>query len=255
MFRGRHLIVALLSVLAFLSSSVALAQSDELTLYVRRNFGYGGGSQIQGNFRLEVEGPANLVSVTYKIDGAVLATSVEPPFRVNFETDAYPIGWHTLTAVGETADGRTLVSNERRFEFVPAGVGLAAGGRIAGAVFAGVAVVFLIVMAVQALVLRRGPQASLPLGARRNYGLLGGAVCPKCGRPFPLHLWGLNAIAGKLDRCDHCGKWSLVHRASPEALAAAEVAELVQARPAVPITELSPQERLRRQLDETRYTE
>jgi hypothetical protein len=235
-------------------SGLAQAQDEELTLYVRRNFGYGGGSQIQGNFRLEIKGPANLVSVTYKIDEAILATTTEPPFRVDFETDSYPNGWHTLTAVGETADGRTLVSNERRFEFVPASVGFEAAGRIGGAIFAGVAVVMLIVMGVQVLVLGRD-RAALPLGAPRSYGLLGGAVCPKCGRPFPLHIWGLNAVAGKFDRCDHCGKWSLVRRATPQALAAAEAAELAQSRPESPIAELSPEDRLRRELDETKYTE
>jgi len=235
-------------------SGLAHAQDDELTLYVRRNFGYGGGSQIQGNFRLEVEGPANLVSVTYKIDDLIIATTTEPPFRVDFDTDVYPLGWHDLTAVGQTADGRTLVSKPRRFEFVPASVGYEAAGRIAGAVFAGVAVVFLLVIALQALVLGRN-RTALPLGAPRSYGLFGGAICPKCGRPFPLHLWGLNAGAGKFDRCDHCGKWSLVRRASPEALRAAEAAELAQSRPETPFAEPSPEARLRRELDETRYTE
>lgn len=249
-------LVWLFGVLVFFSafSGPAYAQDEELTLYVRRNFGYGGGSQIQGNFRLEVEGPANLVSVTYFIDDAVLATTTTPPFRVDFVTDAYPNGWHTLKAVGQTADGRTLVSNTRRFEFVPASVGLEAAGHIVGAIAIGVAVVVLILVAVQALVLGRNKTA-LPLGARRNYGLLGGAVCPKCGRPFPLHLWGLNAGADKFDRCDHCGKWSLVRRASPEALRAAEAAELAQARPETPLAEPDPEERLRRKLDETKYTE
>lgn len=250
----RPRLVWLLSVLIFFSafSGPARAQDEELTLYVRRNFGYGGGSQIQGNFRLEVEGPANLVSVTYLIDDAVLATTTEPPFRVDFVTDDYPNGWHTLKAVGQTADGRTLVSNTRRFEFVPPSVGLEVAGRIAVFTFAGVAVVFLIVIAVQAFVLGRN-RTALPPGAPRSYGLFGGAICPRCGRPFPLHLWGLNAGAGKFDRCDHCGKWSLVRRASPEELRAAEAAERMQARPETPFTEPDPEERLRRKLDETKY--
>ncbi|MDW8325247.1 MAG: hypothetical protein RMK99_01670 [Anaerolineales bacterium] len=245
-----------MSALTFFSafSGPAHAQDEELTLYVRRNFGYSSGSQIQGNFRLEVEGPANLVSVTYFIDDEVLAVTTEPPFRVDFVTDSYPNGWHTLKAMGQTADGRTLVSNTRRFEFVPASVGLEAAGRITIFIFAGVAVVILIVLAVQALVLGRN-RTALPPGAARNYGLFGGAVCPRCGRPFPLHLWGLNVGAGRFDRCDHCGKWSVVRRASPEALRAAEAAELAQSRPETSFAESDPEERLRRKLDETKYTE
>ena len=49
---------ALVLAMWILTAGAVVAQDDALTLYVRRNFGYGGGSQIQGNFRLEVEGPA-----------------------------------------------------------------------------------------------------------------------------------------------------------------------------------------------------
>ena len=88
-------------------TGAAWAQTDELVLAVRRNFGYGGGSQIQGNFRLEATGPANLIRVTFKIDDTVVATDDQPPFRVDFNTDDYPLGWHDLTAAGETSDGRS----------------------------------------------------------------------------------------------------------------------------------------------------
>ncbi len=225
----------------------ALAQAEALTLYVRRNFGYGGGSQIQGNFRLEVEGPADLVSVTYLIDGEVLATIDSAPFRVDFETDAHPHGWHDLTAIGRLADGRAVTSNTRRFEFVSAEVGWQAAGQIGGTLLGGVAVVIVVVLGLQVLVFGRGSKARRP-----GDGWLGGAVCGHCGHAFSIHLWSLNAVGARFDRCDHCGKWSLVRRASPAELEAAEAAfaPVVEAPPADQAAE-----RDRRRLDDTRYVD
>jgi len=97
---------------------------------------------------------------------------------------------------------------------------------------------------------RLGGRPRRPAGARRDYGLLGGAICPKCGRPFGLHWWAPNLIGSKFDRCSHCGRWSVVGRASHEALAAAEAAEEAAA-PEAP--ELNPEEKLRRQIEESRY--
>ncbi len=223
---------------------VAAAQDDALTLYVRRNFGYGGGDQIQGNFRLEVDGPSDLVAVTYLIDGRTLATAREAPFRIDFETDSYPHGWHDLSAVGERGDGSSLTSATRRFEFVSAEVGWQAAGRIGGLALGGVAIVMVIVIGLQVWLASRDRKAG-----RKGYGFLGGTVCPKCGRPFGMHIWGLNALGGKYDRCDHCGKWSFVSRASPAALEAAEAA----LAPTNPTSTASAADRLERQIDETRY--
>jgi hypothetical protein len=248
----------------------ASAQTDELTLSVRRNFGYGGGSQIQGSFRMEATGPADLVAVTFKIDEAVAGTDTEAPFRVDFQTDDYGIGWHDLSAVGRTVDGRSLGSETRRFEFVSAEVGWQAAAQIGGILIAVVVGAMLLVFGVTTLPGLLGRrQPPLPLGAPRNYGMLGGTICPRCGRPFPLHLWAFNvSFAGKFDRCDHCGRWSFVRRASPEALRAAEAAELAQAQPDKPalgtpaafgggkgVAEPTPEERLRRHLDDSRYVD
>ncbi len=235
---------ALVLGLWLVSAGAVVAQDDDLTLYVRRNFGYGGGSQIQGNFRLEVEGPADLASVTYLIDGDVLATTSAAPFRVDFDTDTYPHGWHELTATGMLSDGRVLVSNTRRFEFVAAEVGWQAAGQMGGTLILGVGAVIAVVFAIQVLVFGRS-------GSRRGYGLLGGAVCPRCGRAFGIHWWSLNAIGGRFDRCDHCGGWSFVRRATPEALAAAENADAPTAGVAAP----DPAGQRERQLEETRYVD
>ena len=93
----------------------------------------------------------------------------------------------------------------------------------------------------------RGKPAPIPPGQPRRYGLMGGAICPKCGRPFPRHWWGLNAGLGKFDRCDNCGRWSIVRAEPFDKLRAAEAAEIEHAAVA---PELSPEEKLRRQLEE-----
>jgi hypothetical protein len=66
MSRAQRLLT--LIVLVFSVVTPALAQTGELQLFVRRNFGYGGGDQIQGSFRMEATGPADLASVTFKVD-------------------------------------------------------------------------------------------------------------------------------------------------------------------------------------------
>lgn len=255
--RYRLLVISLLfTVYGSLVTSV-WAQAGELTLSVRRNVGYSsGGAQIQGSFRMEATGPENLVSVTFMIDEAVVGTVTQAPFKINFNTDDYGLGWHDLTATALTADGRTLNSETRRFDFVSEAESWEAAGKIMGPMLGlvgGLVVVGLLMALVPTLTRKR---SNLPLGAARTYGLLGGGLCPKCQRPFALHWWALNvSFVGKFDRCDHCGQWGFVRRASPEQLRAAEAAEVQQARPETPLPELSPQEKLKRQLDESRFTE
>ena len=235
------------------STVPAFAQSDELQLFVRRNFGYGGGDQIQGSFSMEATGPADLASVTFKVDAQVVDTVTRAPFKVNFSTDTYGLGWHTLTAQGQTSSGRALAAAPRRFEFVSATTGFEAAGRIVLPVLGLLVIIALVAIAGIVLDTRRSRQSPTPLGAPRRYGILGGAICPKCDRPFSIHWWGLNAGLSKLDRCPHCGRWSTVRPLPLEQLRAAEAAERTAARPDSPVVELSPEEKLRRQLDDSRY--
>jgi hypothetical protein len=250
----KTLVLVLLAAALLLPAAVT-AQDDELQLFVRRNFGYGGGSQIQGSFRMEASGPADLARVTFKIDGQVVGTDSEPPFRVDFSTDSYGLGWHDLTAEGETAEGRTLVSAARRFEFVSASAGFEAVGRIVGPLLGVVVLVVVLGMGLSFVQATRSKRNPLPLGAPRSYGLFGGTICPKCGRPFSRHFWGLNLVGGKFDRCDHCGRWSLVRALPLEQLRAAEAAERKAGQPSNGMPAESDEERLRRQLDDSRYTD
>jgi len=69
-----------------------------------------------------------------------------------------------------------------------------------------------------------------------------------------MHIWGLNMGLGKFDRCPHCGKWSVVRRVNPDLLAASAEAAERAARQETAVSEpLSDEEKLRRQLDDSRF--
>ncbi|MBI5829169.1 MAG: hypothetical protein HZB20_06430, partial [Chloroflexi bacterium] len=211
---------------------------------------YSNGSQIQGNFSLQVTGPADLASVTFLIDDQPIGASAQAPFTLSFVTDDYAPGWHTLRAGGRTAAGNTLTSATRRFEFVTGDQALSSVSQILFGMLGLLGGALVVVIGSQVLLARLGHKTTVPLGSPRRYGIMGGTVCPKCHRPFAIHWWGLNAGLRKYDRCDHCGKWSLVSRLSPQQLAAAEAEELKLAQPEPSATAA---EQLKRQLDDSRY--
>jgi hypothetical protein len=239
-------------IFALFTFGYALAQEGEpLSLSLRRDFGYSSGTgQIQGSFTARVTGPEDLARVIFLIDGDEMGEVTQPPFDLKFQTGNFPLGTHTLVAVGYTAGGEELRSNEQRREFVPAEEGWKTAGRIAIPIFA---IVFLLMLfsVVFPMVTGRGKKSSVPLGEPRSYGMIGGTICPKCGRPFGMHIWGFNLIGGKLDRCPHCGRWSMVRHVSAHDLKQAEAAELLQAE--TPAQPTSSEQDLRKELDESRY--
>ncbi len=234
--------------------TLALAQS-QFSLNVHKNVGYDAGSQIRGDFTMSAVGGEKVASVTFLMDGQSIKTVDAPPFELRFNTTDYALGWHDLSAVGHTSGGSTLTAPAQRFEFVSQEQEFAGMGQIMVPILAIVGGLIVIMLVLQFAGINVGKKRQLPLGAARSYGALGGAICPHCKRPFSRHWWGLNMLTGKLDRCEFCGRWSVVRRASPEALAAAEQAELADARPAAPIRAESEEERLRREVDESKYTD
>ena len=247
------LILLLLISLALTPPAFAQADQEELSLRLSRDFGYSSGAgKIQGAFSMITTSPRNLLRVMFYIDGESIGEVTQAPFRLRFSTGDYPLGVHTLYALGYTGDGRELRSNEIRAQFVAAEEGWQAGLKIAIPLLA---IVFgaMILSFVVPLVFNRGRASQLPLGAPRNYGIIGGAICPKCKRPFGMHFYGINLIAGKLERCPYCGKWSLVRRASPGQLAAAEAAELAQAEAQALAPPMSDEEHLKRELADSRF--
>ncbi|MBI4772547.1 MAG: hypothetical protein HY784_19465, partial [Chloroflexi bacterium] len=168
------------------------------------------------------------------------------PFRFQFRTGSYSLGPHTLSAAGRTADGQRLTSNEIHTRFVSPEVGNQSALRILIPLFG----VIILAVALAA----GGPwlleKITGKKRTRRGYGLMGGAICPKCGQPFGRHWWPPNMLLGKLDRCPHCGKWSVVRAASPDTLRAAEQAGEATAPE---VEALTPEERLRRQVEDSRF--
>ncbi len=235
-----------------MSAGVAAAQADELTLRMRRDFGYASGTgDIQGRFSLTASGPDDLTSVEFFIDGELMGSVTEPPFRLQFVTDDYPLGVHTLSATGSTTDGQLLESNAITGNFVAAGEGLEAAGRITLLVLGAMVAVFAVASLVMWLVTRGRPP--LPLGAPRHYGIHGGTICPHCHRPYSMHFFALNLLVGRLDRCPHCGRWRMVRRVSPAELESAERAERGASAPETEVQTLSAEEKLRRGLEDSRY--
>ena len=235
--------------LALVLAGSAWAQEGDMRLSMRKDWGFGLGGQIQGLFTLSATGAQDIASVSFELDSKELAVVTGPPFTLQFSTDKYSSGRHTFSAVGRTSDRREFKSNVINVEFVSAEAGWQATQRIMIPLLAVVGLVIILTTAGQ-FVLGREQRHLVP-GTPRNYGIRGGAICPKCGRPFVLSLFSLNLVTRKLERCPYCGKWSLVRLASRESLAAAEATEAEAAKPAVP--EPSLEEKLRRQIEESRY--
>jgi hypothetical protein len=238
------LIVALLLIL--LALPAAAQESDEaLVLSLSRNFGYGGGNRIQGTFSLKATGPEDLVRVEFLIDGEVVATDEEAPYRYQFNTASYAVGSHTFSAQGYTADGSQISSNQFSREMI--------SSQRAWDDVRNILVPLLLVIAVLAVL---GTLGSALFGRKKEhkpgeYGMAGGTVCRRCGFPFSRNFLSPNLMVGKLVRCPHCGKWGILPRASAAELEAAE-ARLAQESQGT-LEAPSEEQRLRRMLDESRF--
>jgi hypothetical protein len=247
-------LLAFLVLIITITTQASAQSTGELELGLSRDFGYAGfGNDIQGLFTMKIKNPPdNLVKVEFMIDSTSMGEDTQPPFNLQFNTDSYPLGNHTLSTIGYTTDGSTLNSNNIQVQFVPAGSGMNAVVKILVPVFS--LIVLMTVIAVfLPLLLSKGKFSSLPLGTPRKYGIGGGAICPKCSRPFPLRLWWINVGFKKIDRCPFCGKWSFVRPGSPAELRAAEAAELAKAQPESPIPGEAESDKLKKDLDDSRF--
>ncbi|RPI26682.1 MAG: hypothetical protein EHM70_18675 [Chloroflexota bacterium] len=251
-------ILVLFGLLAFLVAPAfgrpawAQDEEEELTLRMSRDFGYSSGSgSIQGTVTMKVTGPDDLARVVFLIDDEPIGEDTEAPFSLRFTTDVYPLGEHTLSGVGYTTSEREVRSITIRANFVSADEGWQAAGKILGPVGAVIVIAILLSSVVPLITGRKA--GNVLLGAWRSYGLFGGTICPRCQRPFGRHAFGLNLLVGKFDRCPYCGKWSLMRSYSMDKLKAAEAAELERATPETPAPVLSEEEKLRKELDDSRF--
>jgi hypothetical protein len=234
---------------ALLAAYPAAAQTETLNLTLTRDFGYSGFSNdIQGTFTLHADGPADVVRVEFYIDQTPIGTDDTAPFSLQFVTDNYPLGAHSLTAVGQTSGGQTLRSNAIGVTFVTA----AEGGHAALRIVLPVLIVVFGAMILAAVIplLAGRKTASVAPGAPRTYPF-GGSICPRCKRPFPFPLLTINLLASKFTRCPYCGRWGVFGFATLSQLRAAEQAELESAK--AQVTEVSKEEKLKKEIDDSKY--
>lgn len=246
MNKGKQILLILLAC-TFLVASPTLAQDqpDELNISFTRNFGFGGFGKIQGTFTLKVQNPDGFTKVEYLLDGEVINTTTESPFKYTFNTGSFPVGVHTISAVGYLSDGSTIQAPEVSREFISSSDAWSNTGSMVIPILAAVAVVAVL-----------GAVIPVLMGRKRThkpgvYGAAGGAVCRKCTMPFSRNFLAPNLLVGKLERCPHCGHWSIVPAAPAAALKAAE--ERLAADSEGEIKEVSEEESLRRMIDDSRY--
>ena len=246
--------ISVILILLGVAVTPVFAQQDDFRLGVNRTFGYSSGDQIRGTFNLYITGSTNIKSVQYLIDGKPIATATSAPFNSSIQTSDFPIGYHDLSATIETTDGRTVTVPARKFEFVSADQESSGVLHIIIPILGIVLAVVLLGFGAQVF-LFKNKFAKTPPGTTRNYGLRGGAICPRCHRPYSIHLWALNALTYRLDRCDYCGKWAFIRPVSREALRAAEQNELASFNNNAPIIEKTEEEKLREMLDKSKYSD
>jgi hypothetical protein len=249
--RKRQLVSILIFVLLlFPLRAWAQTEDETITLKVRKTFGYGLGNQIQGRFSLRVDGPENLERVEFMIDDAVINVDSEAPFQYDFSTGDYPEGTHIISAKGYTLDGRSLRSEAGTYVFLSSEDANTGVVKILLPMFGIIFGIMLLVGLGSAFMGRR--KGGFRLG---EYGLAGGAICPRCGMPFSRHVLSPNLLIGKIERCPHCKSFVIVRSASPLKLQEAEARLKVDLQQGQFEAEEDEDQRLKRLLDESRFEE
>jgi hypothetical protein len=233
--------------LALSAPALALEPDENFEIGIRRDWGFGMGSLIQGRFTLRVSGLDDLVEVRYMIDGQLMGAVSQAPFSYQFHTDNFPTGTHEIYAIGIRANGQETRSQSLNVEFVSGEEAGDSVARIIVPLIIGIAVIS-ILAALLPMILGKNKDRFI-LG---QYGPAGGAVCPACGLPYSRLVMSPNLVLGKLSRCPHCGKWTIARRATPAELNAAEARyRQDQEEGRVQLSDRA--DDLRRQLDESRF--
>jgi hypothetical protein len=234
--------------LALAPAASAQDEQAELSISLRRDFGYGGfGNDIQGTFTIRASGPDDLAEVQFYLDDVVIAVDQESPFAFQFNTGNYDPGLHTISAVGILADGSEIRSRELTQDFLSDDDAMGKTIGLVGPILAISALAMVLGAIVPALMGKKG--SNRPIG---EYSAAGGTVCPRCQFPFSRNVLSPNVVYGKLERCPHCGKWSIRPRASHPELAAAEE-RLRAAQEETGQIKVDEQDNLKRALDDSRF--
>ena len=237
----------LFALVALLLPAAVFAAQDGpgLQLALVRNFGYGGLGKIQGNFTLKISNPPEgLKEVQFFVDEELLGVVKAEPFQYKFHTSSYADGEHTMYALGILADGTDLGSNQISKVFLSTDQAFGETSRIVAPLLIGTAVLTLLGTGLPILL---NKNKEFELG---KYGPAGGVVCPRCEMPFSRSVMSPNLVVGKLSRCPHCRKISILARASSARL---QEAEARYARKDDPGMIHSGKTDLQKQVDESRF--
>lgn len=218
--KKRIFILLVLAMVFALSFGAVMAQEAPFTLRISRDWGYGNGADINGRMSLSVKGDQDKIQqVTFFIDDEVMASVAAAPFKFQFDTNNFEPGLHRLTAEVKTTTGETHTTNGLVSNFIEKGE-------------ANQSMLKILLLVGGIVVASMGIQFFMQKNANKNpkydengrvqYGVWGGAVCPRCGQPFNRSFFGFNLVGARLERCPHCGKLVAARRATPDQLEAAE---------------------------------
>ena len=250
----RWAVVCIFVLMSFLVTAVPVEAQSEVPykISIRRDFGYGSGADIQGRMSLHIQGDESQIGrVSFIMDGEVLAVAEAEPFSFAFSTDDFPAGIHHISASVETLDGKTWQTQTITSNFLTAEQ---AQKRTQG-ILVPILVVVAVAMGIGALTQVTGKHKQPAGSGPQNiiYGMWGGAVCVRCGKPFSRSALDMNLVTGRLERCPHCGKWQLTRRAATAELVLAEAA---WARESAPAEQTAENETHTNDLvDDSRYTD
>jgi hypothetical protein len=238
------------AIITFLIFIPVHAQTEEMTLKLSRDWGYGGfNGDIQGLFSMKATGPADLTKVEFYIDDVKFGEIERAPYIWQFNTDNFSLGKHNLYALGYALNVQKYKSNIIPRNFVPASEGTKSAMKFVMPIVV-ILFGFILLSFVIPLVTTRGKILELPLGAGRIYKF-GGGICPKCSRPFSFQALSMNLGFSKLARCPYCGKWSPVRIQPLAKLREAEDAEMQWGKSQV--KEETEEEKLHKELDDSKY--
>jgi hypothetical protein len=157
-----------------------------------------------------------LAEVSFFLDGELMEVVLVAPFQTKFHTSDFPDGEHVMSAEGVLENGDPLESNTVTKVFLSSEQAWTDTQQIIVPLLVGVGLLTLIGIGAPALLGRKKEFVS------GLYGPAGGAVCPRCALPFARSFFAPNLAVGKLVRCPHCGKISILPRASSSQLQEAE---------------------------------
>jgi hypothetical protein len=248
-----QIISLLLALAVIFSFGIVYAQGEEITLKFSRDFGFASGTgKIQGLFSMKVASSEQLTEVVFYIDGESIGKDVNEPFNLQFNTDIYTPGVHTLYAIGHTIDGRELKTREEITEFISAQDSKKAMLTLIVPIL-GLSLIAVLLSAIIPVILSKKKGALAP-GTERNYSVAGGTICSRCNRPFSRHMFAPNMLFGKLERCPHCGKWGIFRAYPMDVLRKAEESELDTGNLKIASkTSIDENDKLRDELDDTKY--